>query len=240
MNIVAIIPARMGSSRFPGKPLARLHGMPMLGHVYFRTRLNSRLSGVYIATCDDEIRGYARSIGAACVMTSSAHTRASDRTAEAAGIIECTSGPIDAVVMVQGDEPMLVPSMVDEAVLPLLDDPAVQVVNLMAPIGPDDAADPNEVKVAVDRRSNALYFSRHSLPCSAGRPRLPCSSRSVSSRSGGAFSRRSRRWNQPRSSRPNRLTCCARWSTATPCAWRRPHTSPAASTRQPISITSRG
>ena len=173
MNIVAIIPARMGSSRFPGKPLARLHGAPMLGHVYSRTRLNSRLSGVYIATCDDEIRAYARSIGAACVMTSSAHLRASDRTAEAAGIIERTSGPIDAVVMVQGDEPMLVPSMIDEAILPLDGDPAVQVVNLMAQIGPDDAADPNEVKVAVDRRSNALYFSRHPLPWQNGSTSTP-------------------------------------------------------------------
>ena len=171
MNIIAIIPARMGASRFPGKPLAPLHGVPMLGHVYLRTKLNARLSGVYIATCDDEIRAYARTLGAECVMTSSAHTRASDRTAEAVAIIERTSSrPIDAVVMVQGDEPMLVPSMIDEAIGPLLEDEAVQVVNLMAPIDPDDAADPNEVKVAVDRRLNALYFSRHPLPWQKGAP----------------------------------------------------------------------
>jgi 3-deoxy-manno-octulosonate cytidylyltransferase (CMP-KDO synthetase) len=100
MNIIAIIPARMGASRFPGKPLAPLHGVPMLGHVYLRTKLNARLSGVYIATCDDEIRTYARTIGAACVMTSSAHTRPSERTAEAVDIIERSSGrPVDAVVM---------------------------------------------------------------------------------------------------------------------------------------------
>ena len=123
MNIIAIIPARMGSSRFPGKPLAPLHGVPMLGHVYLRTSRNARLSGVYIATCDEEIRTYARSIGAPCVMTSSAHTRASDRTAEAVEIIERTSSrPIDAVVMVQGDEPMIVPAMIDEAIDPLLGD----------------------------------------------------------------------------------------------------------------------
>ena len=77
-----------------------------------------------------------RPIGAECVMTSRAHTRASDRTAEAAGIIERRSGRIDAVVMVQGDEPMLAPSMIDEAIAPLLGDAAVQVVNLMAPIEP--------------------------------------------------------------------------------------------------------
>jgi len=168
MNIVAIIPARMGSSRFPGKPLAPLHGVPMLGHVYLRTRRNSRLSAVYIATCDDEIRAYARSIGADCVMTSSAHTRASDRTAEAADTIERSAGRIDAVVMVQGDEPMLVPAMIDEAIGPLASDETVQVVNLVAAIDPDEAADPNEVKVAVDRRSNALYFSRHPLPWQNG------------------------------------------------------------------------
>jgi 3-deoxy-manno-octulosonate cytidylyltransferase (CMP-KDO synthetase) len=173
MNIVAIIPARMGSSRFPGKPLAPLHGVPMLGHVYFRTRLNASLSGVYIATCDEEICAYARSIGAACVMTSSAHTRASDRTAEAAAIIERTAGPIDIVVMVQGDEPMLAPAMIDEAIRPLADDPLVQVVNLMAPIGVEDACDANEVKVAVDRRSNALYFSRHPLPWQNGPASTP-------------------------------------------------------------------
>jgi 3-deoxy-manno-octulosonate cytidylyltransferase (CMP-KDO synthetase) len=173
MNIVAIIPARMGSSRFPGKPLAPIHGVPMLGHVYFRTRRNSRLSGVYIATCDDEIRAYARSIGAECVMTSSAHTRASDRTAEAADIIERGSGRIDAVVMVQGDEPMLVPSMIDEAIGPLAGDSTVQVVNLMAGIDPAEAADPNEVKVAVDHRSNALYFSRYPLPWQNGSADVP-------------------------------------------------------------------
>ncbi len=174
MNIIAVIPARMGSSRFPGKPLAPLHGVPMLGHVYLRTRRNARLSGVYIATCDDEIRRYAGSIGAECVMTSTAHARASDRTAEAVDIIEHRSArPIDAVVMVQGDEPMIVPSMIDEAIDPLIGDPALPVVNLMAPIAPGDAADPNEVKVAVDRRSNALYFSRHPLPWQKGPAPLP-------------------------------------------------------------------
>lgn len=173
MNIIAIIPARMGSSRFPGKPLAPLHGVPMLGHVYLRTQRNAMLSGVYIATCDDEIRTYARSIGAECVMTSREHTRASDRTAEAADFIERRSGRIDAVVMVQGDEPMLAPSMIDEALGPLIGDAAVQIVNLMAPIGPDEATDPNEVKVAVDRRSNALYFSRQPLPWQDGSAHAP-------------------------------------------------------------------
>jgi 3-deoxy-manno-octulosonate cytidylyltransferase (CMP-KDO synthetase) len=145
----------------------------MLGHVYLRARQNTRLSGAYIATCDEEIRTYARSIGAECVMTSAAHMRASDRTAEAAGIIERRTGRIDVVVMVQGDEPMLVPSMIDEAVAPLVQDESVHVANLMAPVDRDGAADPNEVKVAVDRRSNALYFSRHPLPWHHGQAAVP-------------------------------------------------------------------
>jgi len=169
MRTIGIIPARMGSSRFPGKPLATLHGVPMLGHVYFRSRLSRRLAATYIATCDEAICRYAAEIGAECVMTSPSHVRASDRTAEAACAIEALSGiPIDTVVMIQGDEPMLRPEMLDEALEPLDRDPCVQVVNLMAPIDVDAAADVNEVKVVVSRNGNALYFSRHALPWHRG------------------------------------------------------------------------
>jgi len=165
MRTIGIIPVRMGSSRFPGKPLALLHGMPMLGHVYFRSRLNRRLAATYIATCDEEICQYATAIGAECIMTSPSHDRASDRTAEAACAIDALSNTaIDIVVMIQGDEPMLRPEMLDEALEPLDRDPGVQVVNLMAPIDVDAAADANEVKVVVARNGNALYFSRHPLP----------------------------------------------------------------------------
>jgi 3-deoxy-manno-octulosonate cytidylyltransferase (CMP-KDO synthetase) len=165
MKIIGVIPARMGSSRFPGKPLAMMHGMPMLGHVYFRSRLNRRLTGVYIATCDEEIRRYAALIGAECIMTSARHDRATDRIAEAASVIEAGSrAPIDVVVMIQGDEPMVRPEMIDEALEPLDRDPAVQVVNLMAPVDPSTAVDSNEVKVVCARNGNALYFSRHAVP----------------------------------------------------------------------------
>jgi 3-deoxy-manno-octulosonate cytidylyltransferase (CMP-KDO synthetase) len=161
VNTIAIIPARMGSSRFPGKPLASLHGVPMLGHVYFRTRLNTRLDAVYIATCDDAIERYAASIGAPCIMTSPSHVRASDRTAEAAGIIGARA---DVVLMIQGDEPMLQPAMIDEALAPLSADTSVQVANLMGTLDEGSAADPNEIKVVVDRNHDALYFSRHPVP----------------------------------------------------------------------------
>jgi 3-deoxy-manno-octulosonate cytidylyltransferase (CMP-KDO synthetase) len=165
MKTIAIVPARMGSSRFPGKPLAGIHGIPMLGHVYFRARLNMNLAAVYIATCDEAIAQYAAAIGAPCVMTSPTHARASDRTAEAAAILEArTANRPDVVLMIQGDEPMLHPDMVDEALAPLAADPSVDVVNLMAPLDDDAAADPNEIKVVLDRKSDALYFSRHPVP----------------------------------------------------------------------------
>jgi 3-deoxy-manno-octulosonate cytidylyltransferase (CMP-KDO synthetase) len=165
MRIIAVIPARMGSSRFPGKPLAMIDGIPMLGHVYFRSRLNRRLDTVYIATCDEEIRRYALSIGAECVMTSPLHERASDRTAEAAAIIDKRSGRSgDVVVMIQGDEPMIHPDMIDEAIAPILADTSVRVVNLMAPLDHDSAQDPNEIKVVCDRSGHALYFSRLPVP----------------------------------------------------------------------------
>ena len=166
MTIVAVIPARMGSSRYPGKPLAGIHGLPMVGHVALRTALCSRLDAAYIATCDQEIMDFAASRGIRAVMTSPAHTRCTDRTAEAVPAIEKELGRrADIVVMVQGDEPMVTPGMIEAAIAPLLEEPDLQVVNLMADLL--DAAefeDPNEVKVVTDLRGNALYFSREPIP----------------------------------------------------------------------------
>jgi 3-deoxy-manno-octulosonate cytidylyltransferase (CMP-KDO synthetase) len=166
MNVVGIIPARMASSRFPGKPLAPILGTPMIGHVFHRARLSTRLNRVYIATCDAEIAEYGRSIAADVVMTAATHQRASDRAAEAADTIERDTGRrLDIVVMIQGDEPMIAPAMVDAAVDALITDPRADVVNLMGRL--DDRAgleDPNEIKVVVDRENFALYFSRSPVP----------------------------------------------------------------------------
>lgn len=166
LHIVGVIPARMGSSRFPGKPLREIAGVPMVGHCYFRSAMSETLDAVYIATCDQEIADYAHTIGATAIMTSDAHQRASDRTAEALLKIENMTGrPVDIVVMIQGDEPMLRPEMIDEALKPLIDDPEVRVVNLMAPLKTaEEHDDINEVKVVVDRSNNALYFSREAIP----------------------------------------------------------------------------
>jgi 3-deoxy-manno-octulosonate cytidylyltransferase (CMP-KDO synthetase) len=166
MKIIGIIPARMASSRCPGKPMERINGIPMIGHVFYRSRLSSVLDGVYVATCDTEIRDYITSIGGRAIMTSPAHERASDRVAEALDIIEKERGSrLDIVVMIQGDEPMLLPEMIEEAIRPMLTDPEVEVTNLMAPLeGIEEHEDPNEVKVVVDLNSDALYFSREAIP----------------------------------------------------------------------------
>lgn len=165
-KIIGVIPARMGSSRFPGKPLEPIVGMPMLGHVYKRSKMSTALDEVYIATPDTVIAEYAASIGATAIMTKDTHERASDRTAEAVTKIEALTGErVDIVVMIQGDEPMLVPDMVNLAVQPFLESDTVEVVNLMAPITTDEEhLDPNCPKVVVDKENNALYFSREPIP----------------------------------------------------------------------------
>lgn len=166
MNILALIPARMGSSRFPGKPMAPILGKPMIGHVYERVSRSPLLALTAVATCDQEIFNYVESIGGHAVMTADTYERASDRCAEALLKLErANSTRYDIVVMVQGDEPMTHPDMIAEAVQPMLNDGAVQVVNLLGEI--KDAAefeDRNCIKVVCDLQLNAMYFSREPIP----------------------------------------------------------------------------
>lgn len=165
-KIIGIIPARMESSRYPGKPLAKINGIPMIGHVYFRSKMSKLLDKVYVATCNQEIADYIESIDGKAIMTSNKHKRASDRIAEALLKIEkSTNKKIDIVVMIQGDEPMIYPEMIDEAVKPLIDYDNILVSNLMAPLkNKKEHDDPNEVKVVVDKDNFALYFSREPIP----------------------------------------------------------------------------
>jgi 3-deoxy-manno-octulosonate cytidylyltransferase (CMP-KDO synthetase) len=159
-SIIAIIPARMGSSRFPGKPLAPILGRPMIEHVFRRAAMCDVLDAVYVATCDEEIRRVAEGFGAPVLMTSSAHERASDRVAEAAASLSA-----DIVVMIQGDEPMITPGMIASAVAPMIEDDSVRLVNLTRRIGAwEEYADRNTIKVVMDVNWNALYFSRAPIP----------------------------------------------------------------------------
>jgi 3-deoxy-manno-octulosonate cytidylyltransferase (CMP-KDO synthetase) len=169
MKILALIPARMGSSRFPGKPMAKLLGKPMVGHVYERVAKSSAVTLTAVATCDPEIRDYIQSIGGVAVMTSDTHERASDRCAEALLALEKQNGTrYDIVVMVQGDEPMTHPDMITEAVAPMLADPALRITNLIGEIADvGEFEDRNCIKVVCDLESNAMYFSREPIPTRA-------------------------------------------------------------------------
>lgn len=165
MKAIAIVPARLGASRFPGKPLHKILGVPMIGHCYFRTRMAANLDDAYVATCDQEIADYVTSVGGKVVMTSSSHNRASDRTAEAMLKIEVETGQsVDVVVMVQGDEPLILPETIAET-LRHFEDPQVDIVNIMSRLrAREQFEDRNNVKVVVDQRQDALYFSREPIP----------------------------------------------------------------------------
>jgi 3-deoxy-manno-octulosonate cytidylyltransferase (CMP-KDO synthetase) len=165
MKAIAIIPARLGASRFPNKPMALIKGMPMIGHCYHRSRLAPNLSGAYVATCDDEIADYIKSIGGTAVMTSISHTRATTRTAEAMQIIEAENNiKFDIVVMVQGDEPTISPETISETISHF-NDPSVQIVNIMSRLKTrEQFEDKNNVKVVVNKNNDALYFSREAIP----------------------------------------------------------------------------
>ena len=169
MKILALVPARMGSSRFPGKPMARLLGKPMIGHVYERVSKNSLLTTTAVATCVREISDYIEAIGGRVVMTGSHHERASDRCAEALKLLEQEDGvTYDIVVLVQGDEPMTHPEMISEAVNPMLAGRSLQIVNLLGAIESSrEFEDRNCVKVVCDLQGNALYFSREPISSAA-------------------------------------------------------------------------
>lgn len=160
MRTVAIIPARMGSSRFPGKPLARIGRHTMVEHVYRRTALCPAVSATYVATCDEEIHSLVEEFGGRAIMTSPQHERASDRIAEAARSLDA-----DVVLMVQGDEPMVTPDMIQAALSPFHRDPTVVCVNLAAHIETmEDFEDRNTIKVVMAENGDALYLSRAPIP----------------------------------------------------------------------------
>lgn len=159
MQVAAVIPARMGSSRYPGKPLCDIHGLTMIEHVHRRTAMSDAVDETYVATPDEEIRAEVEDFGGDAIMTGQ-HPRATDRVAEAARDLDA-----EVVVVMQGDEPLVYPDMLDAAVEPFETDPSVKCVNLAAEMETEAAfQDPNNVKVVVDRDWNALYFSREPIP----------------------------------------------------------------------------
>ena len=160
MKITAIIPARYGSTRFEGKALADICGKPMIQHVYERTARSALVSDVIVATDDERIVAAVRKFGGRAEMTSTGHETGTDRLAEIAARIDS-----DIIVNVQGDEPLIEPAMIDEAVEPMADDPSLLMSTLKSRIKTlHDFLSPNVVKVVTDWEGYALYFSRSPLP----------------------------------------------------------------------------
>jgi 3-deoxy-manno-octulosonate cytidylyltransferase (CMP-KDO synthetase) len=163
MPVVAIIPARFGSSRFPGKPLARIAGRPLLQWVYEAASRVPGLSAVYVATDDERIAALVRQMGGRSLMTSSGHLSGSDRLAEAARLLGLA--PEDIVVNIQGDQIIFPVPLVAELVACLQSDPTAAMATAMCLLSdPSLAADPNVVKVVFTPDHYALYFSRAPIP----------------------------------------------------------------------------
>jgi len=165
-SILGVIPARIASTRFPGKPLAILAGKPLIQHVWERSSRSRYLSRLVVATDDDQIAAAARGFGAQAVMTRSDHASGTDRAAEVA---ECTGAGV--IVNIQGDEPLIDPDAIDAAILTLLDDSHCQMASLKRRItDPSEIENPNVVKVVTGGNGDALYFSRSPIPFHRGEP----------------------------------------------------------------------
>jgi 3-deoxy-manno-octulosonate cytidylyltransferase (CMP-KDO synthetase) len=163
MQIIALIPARYGSTRFPGKPLVDVLGKPLIQRVYERARQVKELDGLCVATDNERIRQCVESFGGRAVLTRSDHPSGSDRLAEAAGLLGLA--PADIVVNIQGDQAVFPTELIGELAAPLRRDPAVVMATPARRLtDPAAAANPNMVKVVFDRRGRALYFSRSPLP----------------------------------------------------------------------------
>jgi 3-deoxy-manno-octulosonate cytidylyltransferase (CMP-KDO synthetase) len=164
-----VIPARYGSVRLPGKALADLAGRPLIEHVYRRAAAAPGVDAVIVATDDPRIAEAVERAGGCAVLTAATHASGTDRIAEVVA-----ARPCDIVVNVQGDEPLLEPSLVGELVAPLRDDPAVQMSTARRRlIDPAEYESPHVVKVVVDGAGDALYFSRAPIPARRGTPGVP-------------------------------------------------------------------
>jgi 3-deoxy-manno-octulosonate cytidylyltransferase (CMP-KDO synthetase) len=169
---IAIIPARYGATRLPGKPLVMLDGKSMIERVWLRVRQASKISEVIIATDDARIMEAAAAFGATAVMTRSEHRSGTERIAEVAA--SASRQDQDIFVNVQGDEPLIEPEAIDSLVEAIESDSDVSVATLMVPIArPADIMDPNVVKVVLDFDENALYFSRAPIPWVRDRDAAP-------------------------------------------------------------------
>jgi 3-deoxy-manno-octulosonate cytidylyltransferase (CMP-KDO synthetase) len=162
--VVAVIPARYQSTRFPGKVLADIGGRPMIEHVYRRAAEADLVDAVIVATDDQRIVDAVEAFGGVARMTAAGHRTGTDRVAELAAELSC-----DIVVNVQGDEPLIDPAMISSVITPLRSDASVQMTTARRVLtDPEDLLNPHVVKVVADARGDALYFSRSPIPNGAG------------------------------------------------------------------------
>ncbi len=160
MKTVVVIPVRMASTRFPGKPLVDIYGLPMVEHVRRRALMSTSVDEVVVATCDQQIMDTVTQFGGKVIITAVTHEDCTGRVAEAVETLDA-----DIVVNVQGDEPMIRPEMIDLLVAPLHLDYELSCSNLMCEIKTDEEYHNHDVvKTVVDLESNAVYFSRASIP----------------------------------------------------------------------------
>lgn len=160
MKIVAVIPARMAATRFPGKPLAPILNLPMIEHVRRRVSMCDWINEVIVATCDEEIMSVVTKGGGKAVMTSDVHERCTDRIAEASLSLDA-----DIVINVQGDEPLILPRMLEEVAEPLKRDAELACANLVNAIDSEEEfQNPNAPKVVTNRLGDILYISREPIP----------------------------------------------------------------------------
>ena len=166
MKILTIIPARMASSRFPGKPMKKIHGIPMIGHCYIRSKFSKTLSDCYVATPDNIILKYINSIGGKSIITSHRHIMCNDRVFEAVEKIEkLKRKKYDILLNIQGDLPMVYPDMIDDLVKPLIEEKDVDTTTMVDEVKNNkDFLDYNRVKVLFDLNKNAILFTREPVP----------------------------------------------------------------------------
>jgi 3-deoxy-manno-octulosonate cytidylyltransferase (CMP-KDO synthetase) len=160
MKVICVIPARYGSKRFPGKPLASETGKPLIQHVYEAAARARRIDAVVVATDDERIRAAVEAFGGRAVMTRPEHPCGTDRVAEAAEAFP----EAQIVINLQGDEPELDPALLDRLVETMQADPSIEAATVAGPLEPAEMGDPSAVKVVLARTGDALYFSRAPVP----------------------------------------------------------------------------
>lgn len=159
-KVAVVIPARMASSRFPGKPIVKILDLPMIEHVRRRACLSSEVDDVYVATCDDEIFEAVNRHGGHALMTANTHERCTDRVEEAAKELEH-----DIIVIIQGDEPLFEPVVLEILLKPMQEDKNCYCTNLLSVIrDEEDLSDIDNVKAVLDQKDFVMYFSRSPIP----------------------------------------------------------------------------